>query len=494
MLTKEVTIDFNYDGAIRRYLVQFIRIFSDIKVETGPDDTGTLVQKRVPIIYGDPSWLVAQILKGQTENSMMPSPMMSAWINSLELAPERRQAPDHESKITAAERDWDGSAYGSEIGNRYTVERYMPVPYTLNMQLDIWTTSTTTKLQILEQILMFFNPALQLQSTSNYFDWTSLFEVEMTSITWSNRGIPNGSEAERDVASIQFKLGIWINPPAKVKRIKIIEEIVANLHVTNGLSNKDIDKFIEKPFECIGNPDAQIIVTPGNFKIKIGVDGYASNEVVLLNMYGVEDPSLSWKDLFSTYGNLKDFETILRLKLAEDIEQSDLDILGALTFDENRSNVIFFEIDTDTLPTTTLRAVNKIINPREVYPGSGIPAATSGQRYLLVSNTSNGEEPAMGAGGIWGTAAYPNDIIEYDGTDWVISFDSQSVSDTQYLINLNSINHYRWTGAEWEFTYLGEYSPGYWKLQNLADTDPSDGPIAGPLIVNPPPCTPKTNI
>ena len=42
------------------------------------------------------------------------------------------------------------------------------------------------KLQILEQILVLFNPSLEVQTTDNYIDWTSLTHVMLESVNWSS--------------------------------------------------------------------------------------------------------------------------------------------------------------------------------------------------------------------------------------------------------------------------------------------------------------------
>jgi hypothetical protein len=39
------------------------------------------------------------------------------------------------------------------------------------MQVDIWSTNEEMKLQILEQILVLFNPAIDFQKNENPFDW-----------------------------------------------------------------------------------------------------------------------------------------------------------------------------------------------------------------------------------------------------------------------------------------------------------------------------------
>ena len=78
----------------------------------------------------------------------------------------------------------------------------MPVPYNLTIQMDLWSNNTDTKLQVLEQIFILFNPSIQLQSNSNPLDWTSVFEVELTDIAWSNRSVPVGTDDSIDISTL----------------------------------------------------------------------------------------------------------------------------------------------------------------------------------------------------------------------------------------------------------------------------------------------------
>ena len=61
--------------------------------------------------------------------------------------------------------------------------------------------------------------------------------------------------------------------------------------------------------------------------------------------------------------------------------------------------------------------------------------------------------------------AEANDIIEYNGTSWSVSFDSGSVVSTQYVTNANTGTQYRWTGSQWIDSYQGQYKNGFWKLE-----------------------------
>ena len=57
-------MDFFYDGQIRRYVTQFMRIFIGFKFQSGD---GTL--KQVPVSYGDLTKQVAQIIKENSEKN-----------------------------------------------------------------------------------------------------------------------------------------------------------------------------------------------------------------------------------------------------------------------------------------------------------------------------------------------------------------------------------------------------------------------------------------
>lgn len=472
-------MDFFYDGQVRRYLVQFMRIFSDIKIRNGPDANGLYTIQRVPIMYGDPSWMVAQLIKGVSENTMLPSPMFSAWIENIRMAPKRRQDPQYVGKVSTIEREFnkETQTYGSGPGVRQDVERYMPVPIDITFRLDVWTTNTTTKLQIMEQILTIFNPGVQLQQNSNLLDWTSIFECNLEDIIWTNRSVPQGGEQERDVMSFKFSVGGWINPPAKLKRSGLIAEIVTNVFYAADVAG--IEASIDGEYDpfrtCIPGIPIQIVTTVGNYRISVARSGGA-DEITLLNEFGQVDPELSWESLIQKYGQITQNITKIRLKLDPDLDVDTHDIIGSIAQDPARQNVLFFTPDIDTLPPPTMLPIITIIDPTEIFPGNGLPAAVGGQRYLITrpSSDSNGEEPAIPPNvptSPWGQniVAYPNDIIEYDGTKWFVAFDSRNAIGLNYVVNNTNSSQYTFDPAtsNWTYTYYGKYAPGYWRIDNI---------------------------
>ena len=123
----------------------------------------------------------------------------------------------------------DDGTYSNKLGAGYTVEKVMPSPFRLEVTADIYSSNTDQKLQILEQICMLFNPSLEIQTTDNYIDWTSLSVVELENINFSSRTIPVGTETEVDVATLTFSMPIFISPPTKVKKLGVITHIITSI-------------------------------------------------------------------------------------------------------------------------------------------------------------------------------------------------------------------------------------------------------------------------
>jgi hypothetical protein len=347
----------------------------------------------------------------------------------------------------------------------------MPVPIDITFKLDLWTTNITTKLQLFEQIQTIFNPSIQLQQNSNTLDWTSIFEVWLEGYTWTSRSIPQGGTDEREVLSFKFKVEGWINPPAKLKRSGLIAEIVTQVYSVGDIQNleKQIDGVYD-PFAGMSNP-VQIVTTEGNYKIVVS-KGTSGDEITLVNEYGQTMPEQNWQELIEIYGQITPNITKIRLKLDPNLDITDSDIIGGITLDLTRKNVLLFTPDIDTLPANTILPILSIIDPTEVMPGDGLPAALPGQRYLLTSRNSGSTETAMPmnvTASPWGqdVVAYANDVIEYNGISWVVIFDSRNSVGKNYVTNNSNSTQYVYDGTNWSYTYYATYNPGAWRIDNI---------------------------
>jgi len=461
---------FFYDEQIRRFLLQFTRIFSGFQVEYGNETNGpnAAALLRVPIRYGDASRNAQVILQENSASSMPSTPLMTFYISALNYDRPRMQEPYHVSKIAVRQRTYDEATetYETTQGNAFTVERIMPVPYQLGITLDIWTSNTNQKMQLLEQVLTLFNPSLEVQSTDNYIDWTSLSVVELESVQWTSRSIPMGAENPIDIATLKFTLPIWISPPAKVKKLGVVERVISSMYDAKG----DVNEAVYTNDLLLGT---RVAVSPWNYKLvvienkiqcvydpTIVPDGSAAD---LTPTAIVEGSMLMWPEVIGAYGVLRPGISQIRLD-----QEDGTAIVGTVVVDPTDDRLLIYDVDPDTAPQNTLDPIDAIIDPLLSGPGNGLPAPSLGQRYLLTESTGDYNNTANPTA--WnGTNGQPlvasaNDIIEWNGTRWRIVFVSQGETAAQYVTNITTGTQYEWTGTSWIKSYQGVYPGGTWML------------------------------
>ena len=316
----------------------------------------------------------------------------------------------------------------------------------------MWTSNTDQKLQLLEQILVLFNPTLDIRTSSNVVDWSALSHVEMTSTNWSSRSVGSSIDDIIDVSTITFDVPILINPPAKVQQQKLIHTVINELY---NLDDNNLDNFTNnEPFDKTSLE--YTIVTYEDYKLR-----FENDQIYLLNKNGTNLNSdglvLSWKDELTPFGTIREGISQLRLRKSSDPSDKSNDVIGRLTTTSN-DNILNVDIDTSTLPSNTLQAINGIINPQTAYPGDGnVPLPNTGTRYILLNElpiTAN-----------WNNLqANRYDIVEYNGSNWVKVFDSANINNTEYVTNISSGDQLEWNGTEWVNSNEGIYNPGYWRI------------------------------
>lgn len=397
-------MEFFYDGQIRRYVTQFMRIFIGFKYQAGD---GTLTS--VPVMYGDMTRQVAQIIRENSENKMPSVPRIACYITGLDLDRSRLADATFVSKLNIDERDFirpdepgytGGKEYRNRKGNGYTVERLMPTPFTLKMKADIWTSNTDQKLQLIEQILVLFNPSIELQTTDNYIDWTSLSVVDLESSNFSSRSIPAGAESEIDICSLEFKMPIYISPPAKVKRMGVIRDIVMNVFDANG-DVGSLNSLIYNGGTSLNLFDKHN--TPGNYGVlllsanisgspeKYRVSVLSPTEAV--TAMGLEAPvkrgeRIDWNKVIKLYtGRHIDGISLIHFK-----QPSGNEITGTFSIDPLDPTYLDVSLDLDTIPSNAGNLnVDAIINPLTFNPRPVLSVLpTAGTQYLLVDDIGGG--------------------------------------------------------------------------------------------------------
>jgi len=434
-------VQFFYDEQIRRFLLQFARIFSNFQVEYGRNEEGTnhtLI--RVPVKYGDWSRQAQTVLQNNSASTMPSTPQMTFYITKLEYDRPRIQEPNFVSTISVRQRTYDSNTdtYETTQGNAFTIDRLMPVPFKLTLNLDIWTSNTNQKMQLLEQILVLFNPSLEIQSTDNYIDWTSLTTCDLENVTWTSRTIPVGTDNPIDIATLTFGVPIWISSPAKVKKLGVVERIVANIFDSNGdASNAILDNDL-----LLGTRQ---IFTPYGYQVLLinnKLQALRSQDVVDQPNYSLTPPdspqtNLMWSSIIDMYGTLRPGISYVSLE-----QEDGTEVIGTVAFDPTDDRFLLFTVDENTVPGNTLPPLNAVINPLRNGPGDGLVPAAAGQRYLFTEATGTWDQGNAAAWeGLQGQplVAHANDIVEYDGQRWTVAFDStSSPNNQQYVTNITT--------------------------------------------------------
>ena len=464
-------MDYFYDGQVRRYLTQFIQIMSNFAYK---DAKGQLV--RVPVRYGDMTRQVAQILKKNSENTIPSAPFIACYIKDMQYDLTRLQDPTFISKVRIRERafDEDNNEYLNLQGNNYTIERIMPSPYKITFSADIWSTNTEQKLQIWEQLVVFFNPSFEIQTTDNYIDWTSLSTITLENQIWSSRTVPQGVNEDIDILTMSFSAPIWITPPAKVKKLGIITKIISNVFaetVQGTISTEYSDVGAAEMFEG-ASPDATVTVTPGNFDLLV-----LNNTARLIHTNGqgdnidVANPlnTSAWTRLLDLHpGKFRAGLSQLRFT-----QPAGNDVIAYISLDPSDEFSMVLNIDTDTVPGNTIvlgrGTVDAVINP-ETFNPSG---AVTGTRYLILEDINPSDQfgqPGYDGPAAWKNAdltdfqAHANDIIEWSGTAWSIVFDSIASTEVIYITNSYTGTQYKWNEGSWSKSYEGIYEAKLWRL------------------------------
>ena len=467
-----------YDGQIRRYITQMIRLMSNFSYKDGD---GKLTQ--VPVMYGDITRQVGHILRDNSENKIPSAPRIGVYITGLELDRDRLADASFVGKVHLRERDYDetNNEYLNTQGKNVTVERLMPTPYKLTVNADIWSTNTEQKLQIMEQILMLFNPSLEIQTTDNYIDWTSLSVVDLDAVNFSSRSMPSGTESEIDVGSLTFTTPIYISPPVKVKKLGVITNIIMSMfnedtgNVDLGATMPELKRYNDEFAEGVFMEDKDGTVVRKD-SAGLAVTAYNDYDVLVLGntaqlIHRGVVGNTNWNGFFEALpGTFRSGLSQIQLTRL-DINQS---VNGTVAVNATDETTLIINWDEDTIPSDMVitgstgdrNKIDYIIDPTNFNPTT---IKSNGIRVLLLgaigSTTNTDGADAWKNNDGTDFVASENDIVEWTGTKWQILFDSSTVTEIKFVTNLNTGIQYKWTGTEWVKSIEGEYRNGAWRIQ-----------------------------
>ena len=237
-----------YDNQFKKYMLQFMAVFAGMQVAIGKnertdekDEDDKLIS--VPIMYGNRDRVAGWIKGNFTQNKPIRLPIMSANLSGIDLAPDLRKGIGNVRRETYLQR---GRKLPDDVK---VIRQHMPVPYLATAELGIWTSNTEQRYQILEQILIVFDPIVQIQKNDAVFDWTKITTVELTGVAYEDN-YPIGEDRRLLLSTLTFTFPVYLSAPATNK-----DDFIKDILVRVGAVSTGAD--LSNSAEIVAELDAQ---------------------------------------------------------------------------------------------------------------------------------------------------------------------------------------------------------------------------------------------
>ena len=144
--------EYFYNEILRRTIISFGTLFNNVSIKKTDSSDSVVSVVKVPLAYGPTEKFLARINQSPDLNkpTQITLPRMSFEFTGLTYDPSRKVTTTQQFIV----KDPDD---GTE-----TKKSYMPVPYNMQFELSIMTKLNDDALQIVEQILPYFQPAYNL--------------------------------------------------------------------------------------------------------------------------------------------------------------------------------------------------------------------------------------------------------------------------------------------------------------------------------------------
>ena len=199
---------------IEKYISQFARIFKGFQYDSGDGE-----EARIPVVYGGMSRIVAGILSKNDVHQNKRLPMIAINMTGLNL--------DQLGKRPRVHIDSVSNIANTDINNRKVVNRLVGPSFVMDMETTIIASSKLELFNILEQILLVFNPRVTINVDTNMVSGNYITEVALESIQ-NEIQYPLGTEKDVVSMSLTFSVPIRLNYPRELQDT-IIKSITQNI-------------------------------------------------------------------------------------------------------------------------------------------------------------------------------------------------------------------------------------------------------------------------
>ena len=241
-----------YHEIFRRTIISFGSLFNNMLIKQENSSEETVNQFRVPLSYGPTQKFLARLSQSPDLNKSvaMTLPRMSFEFTGLQYDPSR--------KVTQTQK----FSKGLSSDKKSTQKAYMPVPYNMQFELAIMTKLNDDMLQIVEQILPYFQPSYNL--SVNLIDTIGEkrdIPVVLESITTNDDYEGDFSTRRALIYTLRFSVKTYLFGPVSSASSDIITKATIGYIAGNQSTIPDRDVSYSVQRRALKNYDGTVLTT-----------------------------------------------------------------------------------------------------------------------------------------------------------------------------------------------------------------------------------------
>ena len=221
-----------YNESMRRMTIAFGQLFNKIKVKR-KDSEGDIVQSMaVPLAYAPKEKFLVRLDQQPNLNERemaITLPRMSFEISGIQYDASRKLNRIQKFKTVKAGEDGKVMTYN-----------YMPVPYNISYNLNVFTATAEAGLQIVEQILPFFQPVYTVTVNAiPSMDIKRDVPIILNSVNYDDSYSGDFTSRRAVIYTLGFTAKTYLFGPATTQ--KVIKEVQSDLHTnSNGDESREV--------------------------------------------------------------------------------------------------------------------------------------------------------------------------------------------------------------------------------------------------------------
>jgi len=229
-----------YHKKIRNTVIAFGTIFNNVNIKRLDSSGNPLQNIKVPLSYSPKEKFLARLdaqqdLTGDDSKVAITLPRMSFEITGYSYDATRKL--NKNQKITKVTTNADTTKMNNQ---------YMPVPYNVNFSLNVYTANSDDGLQIIEQILPYFQPDYTVTMIEDRtMDTKRDIPFVLNSVDYEDSYTGSLTSMRRIIYTLSFTAKVYLYGP--ISTSAIIKKVSADLYADTGSNAPRVERVTVQP-------------------------------------------------------------------------------------------------------------------------------------------------------------------------------------------------------------------------------------------------------